>query len=96
MAVVPGGSANVFARALGISPDPIEATNQLVDLLDSYRRGGSWRHIGLMDCGESWAVFTAAFAAEVIARSVGQMGANRDYLLNTLSHKGERQFVQCR
>ena len=31
--VVPGGSANVFARALGISPDPIEATNQLVDLL---------------------------------------------------------------
>ena len=23
--VVPGGSANVFARALGISPDPIEA-----------------------------------------------------------------------
>src|SRR5690606_30423696 len=31
--VVPGGAANVFARALGISPDPTEATNQLVDLL---------------------------------------------------------------
>ena len=45
VAVVPGGSANVFARALGISPDPIEATNQLVDLLADYRRaqagGGS-------------------------------------------------------
>ena len=38
VAVVPGGSANVFARALGISPDPIEATNQLVDLLGEYRR----------------------------------------------------------
>ena len=37
-AVVPGGSANVFARSLGISPDPIEATNQLVDLLGEYRR----------------------------------------------------------
>ena len=36
--MVPGGSANVFARALGISPDPIEATNQLVDLLSAYRR----------------------------------------------------------
>ena len=36
--VVPGGSANVFARALGISPDPTEATNQLVDLLSDYRR----------------------------------------------------------
>ena len=39
--VVPGGSANVFARALGISPDPIEATNQLIDLLGEHRRGAS-------------------------------------------------------
>jgi diacylglycerol kinase family enzyme len=52
--VVPGGSANVFARALGISPDPTEATNQLVDLLSDYRRRKSWRRIGLMDCGERW------------------------------------------
>lgn len=57
--VVPGGSANVFARALGISPDPIEATNQLVDLLGEYRRTAVWRRIGLMDCEERWAVFTA-------------------------------------
>ena len=40
VAVVPGGSANVFARALGISPDPVEATNQLIDLLGE-RRGGA-------------------------------------------------------
>ncbi len=39
--VVPGGSANVFARALGISPDPIEATNQLVDLLSASTGGAS-------------------------------------------------------
>src|SRR4051794_12524880 len=51
VAVVPGGSANVFARALGISPDPTEATNQLVDLLDDHRRGVAWRRIGLMNCG---------------------------------------------
>ena len=62
--VVPGGSANVFARALGISPDPIEATNQLVDLLSDYRRRKSWRRIGLMDCGERWCVFTAGMGVD--------------------------------
>jgi diacylglycerol kinase family enzyme len=67
--VVPGGSANVFARSLGISPDPIEATNQLVDLLSEHRRTGQWRRIGLMDCGERWVVFTAGMGvdAEVVA-----------------------------
>lgn len=64
IAVVPGGSANVFARSLGISPDPIEATNQLVDLLGEYRNGGDWRRIGLMDCGERWAVFTAGMGVD--------------------------------
>jgi diacylglycerol kinase family enzyme len=62
--VVPGGSANVFARALGISPDPIEATNQLIDLLTDYRRRRSWRRIGLMDCGERWCVFTAGMGVD--------------------------------
>ncbi|MGH3676677.1 MAG: diacylglycerol/lipid kinase family protein [Mycobacterium sp.] len=62
--VVPGGSANVFARALGISPDPIVATNQLVDLLGDYRRTKSWRRIGLMECGERWAVFTAGMGVD--------------------------------
>ncbi|MBV8965033.1 MAG: diacylglycerol kinase family lipid kinase, partial [Mycobacteriaceae bacterium] len=66
--VVPGGSANVIARSLGISPGPVEATNQLVDLLGAHRAGG-WRRIGLMDCGERWAVFTAGLGVdgEVVA-----------------------------
>src|SRR6185312_10848377 len=62
--VVPGGSANVFARSLGISPDPIEATNQLIDLLSAYRRRKTWRRIGLMDCGERWAAFTAGMGVD--------------------------------
>jgi diacylglycerol kinase family enzyme len=62
--VVPGGSANVFARALGISPDPIEATNQLIDLLSVYRRRKAWRRIGLMDTGERWCVFTAGMGVD--------------------------------
>ena len=79
VAVVPGGAANVFARALGISPDPIEATNQLVDLLDARRRGGSWRRIGLMDCGERWAVFTAGMGVDgdVVAAVEAQRAKGR-------------------
>ena len=69
VAVVPGGSANVFARSLGIPHDPIDATNQLIDLLSDYRRAGQWRRIGLMDCGERWGVFTAGMGVdgEVVA-----------------------------
>lgn len=79
VAVVPGGAANVFARALGISQDPIEATNQLVDLLDGYRRGRSWRRIGLMDCGEQWAVFTAGMGVDgdVVAAVEAQRAKGR-------------------
>lgn len=77
--VVPGGSANVFARALGISPDPIVATNQLVDLLSDYRRRKSWRRIGLVDCGERWAVFTAGMGVdgEVVAAVEAQRNKGR-------------------
>ncbi len=69
VAVVPGGSANVFARSLGIPHDPIDATNQLIDLLSEYGPTGAWRRIGLMDCGERWGVFTAGMGVdgEVVA-----------------------------
>ncbi|MBF6337068.1 diacylglycerol kinase family lipid kinase [Nocardia abscessus] len=55
LGVIPGGSANVFARALGISPDPVTATNQLIDLLtmDTDRRIG----LGLAD--DRWFCFSA-------------------------------------
>ncbi|MBY6538945.1 diacylglycerol kinase family lipid kinase [Rhodococcus sp. BP-349] len=55
LAVVPGGSANVFARSLGIAKDPVEATNQLIDLLES----GSSRRIGLGHCDRTWFLFNA-------------------------------------
>jgi diacylglycerol kinase family enzyme len=69
LAVVPGGSANVLARSLGISRDPVAATNQLIQLLDDYRRHQTWRRIGLIDCGEQWAVINAGMGvdAEVVA-----------------------------
>jgi diacylglycerol kinase family enzyme len=69
IAVVPGGSANVLARSLGISRDPVAATNQLIQLIDDYRRQQTWRRISLIDCGEQWAVINAGMGvdAEVVA-----------------------------
>jgi diacylglycerol kinase family enzyme len=69
VAVVPGGSANVFARSLGIPQDPTMATNLLIDLLSDYQRNRTWRRISLMDCGERWGVFTAGMGVdgEVVA-----------------------------
>ncbi len=43
LAVVPGGSTNVFARALGYSASPVEATGELLEAL----RDGRSRRIGL-------------------------------------------------
>ncbi|MBU9764074.1 diacylglycerol kinase family lipid kinase [Mycobacterium sp. TNTM28] len=95
VAVVPGGSANVFARALGISPDPIEATNQLVDLLGGYRMGRSWRRIGLMDCGERWGVFTAGMGVDgdVVAAVEAQRAKGRKVTAARYIRVAVREFL---
>jgi diacylglycerol kinase family enzyme len=38
LAVVPGGSTNVFTRSLGLPRDPVEATGEILDALRSGRR----------------------------------------------------------
>jgi diacylglycerol kinase family enzyme len=76
VAVVPGGSANVLARSLGISRDPVAATNQLIQLIDDYRRHQTWRRISLIDCGEQWAVINAGMGVD--AEVVAAVEAQRD------------------
>ncbi|AUY49876.1 diacylglycerol kinase family protein [Streptomyces sp. CB01881] len=80
LAVVPGGSTNVFARALGLPNDPVEATGALLDALDNRRE----RPIGLgkaMTEGlpDRWFTFTAGlgFDAGVVGRVEEQRRAGR-------------------
>jgi diacylglycerol kinase family enzyme len=76
LAIVPGGSANVTARSLGIPPGPVDATNQLIWLLDRYGPEKNWRRIGLIDCGERWAVLNAGMGVD--AEAVAKVEAQRE------------------
>ncbi|MFJ1704328.1 diacylglycerol/lipid kinase family protein [Kitasatospora sp. NPDC088346] len=80
LAVVPGGSTNVFARALGLPNDPVEATGALLDALEQGRE----RAVGLgkaMTEGlpDRWFTFTAGlgFDAGVVGRVEQQRRAGR-------------------
>ncbi len=55
LAVVPGGNANVFARALGLPETPLEATSVLLEALASDRR----RRVGLGRVDDHWFTFCA-------------------------------------
>jgi diacylglycerol kinase family enzyme len=70
LAVVPGGSTNVFARALGYSPSPVEATGELLEAL---REGRTRRvSLGMAHYGQTsrWFTFCAGMGidADVVAR----------------------------
>jgi diacylglycerol kinase family enzyme len=88
LAVVPGGSTNVFSRALGRSRDPVTATAEVLDSLRSGRTrlvslGTASAHTGTGTGGEwtppRWFVFAAGlgFDAEVIARVEAQRASGR-------------------
>ena len=68
LAVVPGGSANVFARALGLPAEPLEAAGAVLERL----RAGQHRTVGLgrlhADGSTRWFTFCAGFGldAEVV------------------------------
>jgi len=85
LAVVPGGSTNVFSRALGRSRDPVEATGEILDSI----RAGRTRPVSLGTASAStdgegwteprWFVFAAGmgFDADVIARVEAQRARGR-------------------
>jgi diacylglycerol kinase family enzyme len=60
LAVVPGGSTNVFSRSVGIARDPVVATSELLDAL----RAGRSRRIGLGRVDDRWFTFTAGLGID--------------------------------
>jgi diacylglycerol kinase family enzyme len=96
LAVVPGGNANVFARALGLPSEPIEATGAVIERL----RAGRERRIGLgrlTTAGlDRWFTFCAGFGLdaeivrEVERRRLGGAKATPALFMRT----GVRQFFR--
>lgn len=88
LAVVPGGSTNVFARAIGLPRDPVEATAVLLEAL----REGRSRSIGLGRADDRWFTFCAGLGldAEVVrrverARTRGKTASKSLYLRSTVA-----------
>ncbi|MCF6470199.1 diacylglycerol kinase family lipid kinase [Nonomuraea sp. MG754425] len=77
--VIPGGSANVFARALGLPNDPVESTGQVLEALRENRR----RVVGLGEAlweGQSrYFTFCSGmgYDAEVVRAVEGLRGTGR-------------------
>ncbi|MDT0265623.1 diacylglycerol kinase family protein [Streptomyces sp. DSM 44915] len=109
LAVVPGGSTNVFARALGLPNDAVEATGALLDALHE----GSERAIGLglasgtpgtrdAEVPRRWFTFCAGygFDAGVVGRVEGQRERGKRsthalYVRQAMRHfLGDRQRTQ--
>ncbi|WP_283134040.1 diacylglycerol/lipid kinase family protein [Rhizohabitans arisaemae] len=97
LAVIPGGSANVFVRALGLPGDPIEATGAILEAI----RAGGRRTIGLgrarwgtgSESSERYFTFSAGmgYDAEVIRaveglRSAGYRATPTLYVSAALRH----------
>lgn len=70
LGVVPGGSANVFAGALGLPRDPVEATHHLLQAIEA----GRSRLINLGRANGRWFTFNAGIGwdAEVVAAVEGR------------------------
>lgn len=66
LAVVPGGSTNVFARVVGYPADPIEATGDILEALRTQRR----RTVSLGKADDRYFTFCAGlgYDAEVVGR----------------------------
>ncbi len=75
-AVIPGGSANVFIRALGVPGDPVEATGAVLEAI----RAGREREVGLgritSDQDDRYFTFCAGFGWD--ADVVQQVEQERD------------------
>jgi diacylglycerol kinase family enzyme len=75
LGVVPGGSTNVFARAIGMPEEHLEATGLILEMLRERRD----RTIGLGRANQRWFTFTAGVGldADVVAQIEQKRAAGR-------------------
>jgi diacylglycerol kinase family enzyme len=90
LAVVPGGNANVFARALGLPASPVEATGLLLDAL----RTGQRRSVSLGQADERWFTFCAGLGldAEVVRRVEAKRAGGAKATPGLFVREGVTQF----
>lgn len=94
LGVVPAGSTNVFARALGLPTSPVEATGALLEAL----RTGARREISLGCADERWFVFAAGmgFDAAVVGGVERHRRRGRRSTHALYARVGVREYVSAR
>lgn len=90
IAPLPGGSANVFTRALGLSADPVDAAGQILAALAS----GRHRDIGIGRAGHRYFTFNAGLGldAEVVRAVEGRRAHGRNVTPALYARMAIRQF----
>ncbi len=90
LGVVPGGSANVFARAVGLPNSPVEATDRLLEAV----RGSCRRTVGLGKANERYFTFCAGLGmdAEAVRLVEAQRSGGKEATPALFVREGLRQF----
>lgn len=82
LAVVPGGSTNVFARALGVDPDPTVATEQILEALTHDRT----RTVSLGRAGDRYFTFNAGLGLDAEAVRAVEQRRNAGNEISNMMH----------
>jgi diacylglycerol kinase family enzyme len=92
LAALPGGSANVFVRALGLSPDPVDATGQVLEALTA----GRCASIGIGLADDRYFVFNSGMGidAEVVRAVEGRRAHGRSVSPALYLRMATRQFYR--
>jgi diacylglycerol kinase family enzyme len=92
LGVVPAGSTNVFARALGLPQTPIEATGVVLEAL----RTGARRPVSMGRVDDRWFVFAAGmgFDAAIVAGVERHRGRGRRSTHVLYTRVGIREFFR--
>lgn len=94
LGVVPGGLANVFARALGLPRDPLEATSAVLTALSARR----CRTVSLGRADDRWFTFNAGMGwdAEVVASVERMRASGREANPGRYATAGLRHYLRQR